>query len=83
MFSRIDHIGVAVEAIEPALELYRDALRSDARYQQTVMREQALQGLLQDFAVRANNDPQLAQIFRKAQTANPAAPAAPRNPNQP
>jgi len=65
------------------VDLYRDALRSDARYQQTVMREQALQGLLQDFAVRANNDPQLAQIFRKAQTANPAAPAAPRNPNQP
>jgi hypothetical protein len=25
VFSRIDHIGVAVEEIEPALELYRDS----------------------------------------------------------
>ena len=65
------------------VEVYRDAVRADAQYQQMVMREQALQGLLQDFAVRANNDPQLAQIFRKAQTPNPAAATVPRNPKQP
>jgi len=65
------------------VEVYRDAVRADAQYQQVVVREQALQGLLQDFAVRANNDPQLAQIFRKAQTPNPAAAAVPRNPKQP
>ena len=65
------------------VEVYRDAVRADAQYQQTVLRQQALQGPLQDFAARANNDPQLAQIFRKAQTANPAAAAAPRSHNQP
>ena len=65
------------------VEVYRDAVRADAQYQQMIMRQQALQGLLQDFAVHANNDPQLAQIFRKAQTANPATATAPRNPNEP
>ena len=65
------------------VEVYRDAVRADGHYQQVVIRQQALQGLLQDFAVRANNDPQLAQIFRKAQIASPPPAAAPRNPNQP
>ena len=65
------------------VEVYRDAVRADAQYQQLVIRQQALQGLLQDFAVRANNDPQLAQIFRQAQSANSAAAAAARNPKQP
>ena len=65
------------------VEVYRDAVRADAQYQQLVVRQQALQGLLQDFAVRANNDPQLAQIFRQAQSANSAAAAAARNPKQP
>lgn len=65
------------------VEVYRDAVRADAQFQQMVIREQALQGLLQDFAVRANNDPQIAQIFRQAQAANSAAAAAPRNPKQP
>jgi hypothetical protein len=63
------------------VEVYRDALRADAQLPAVAgMREQAIQGLLQDFAVRANNDPQIAQIFRQAQTTNAAA-AAPRNPN--
>ncbi len=31
VFQRIDHIGVAVEELEPALELYRDALRHAGR----------------------------------------------------
>ena len=65
------------------VEVYRDAVRADTQYQQMVIREQALQGLLQDFAVRANNDPQIAQLFRQAQAANSTAAAAPRNPRQP
>jgi hypothetical protein len=65
------------------VEVYRDAVRADAQFQQLVIREQALQGLLQDFAVRANNDPQIAQIFRQAQAVNSAAAAVPRAPKQP
>ena len=36
MFSRIDHIGVAVEAIEPAMELYRDAFELGVAHREIV-----------------------------------------------
>jgi hypothetical protein len=65
------------------VEVYRDAARADAQVQQLAVREQAIQSLLQDFAVRANTDPQLAQIFRQAQATNAAAVAAARNTVQP
>ena len=64
------------------VEVYRDAVRADAQVQQMVLRQQAIQGLLQDFAARANNDPQIAQIFRQPQTVNPGA-AVPRGSKQP
>jgi hypothetical protein len=65
------------------VEVYRDAQRAEAQAQQMAVREQAIQGLLQDFATRANTDPQIAQIFRQAQAANAAAAAAARNAAQP
>jgi hypothetical protein len=64
------------------VEVYREAVRADAQLQQMVVREQAIQGVLQDFAARANNDPQIAQIFRQPQTVNSAA-AVPRSSKQP
>ena len=61
-------------------EVYRDAARTEAQLQQII----AIESLVQDFAVRANNDPQIAQIFRQAQAqAANAAATAPRNPKQP
>jgi hypothetical protein len=65
------------------VEVYRDAARSDTVVQQMALREQAIQGLLQDFAGRANSDPQLMQIFKQAQAASAAAAAASRNSGQP
>ena len=47
MFSRIDHIGVAVEQIEPALELYRDKLELAVAHREVVA-EQGVEALLLD-----------------------------------
>ena len=47
MFSRIDHIGVAVEEIEPALELYRDGFRLEFAHRE-VVEEQGVEAVLLD-----------------------------------
>jgi methylmalonyl-CoA epimerase len=47
MFSRIDHIGVAVEEIEPALELYRDSFELEVAHRE-VVEEQGVEALLLD-----------------------------------
>ena len=47
MFSRIDHIGVAVEAIDPALELYRDSFALELAHREVVA-EQGVEALLLD-----------------------------------
>ena len=47
MFSRIDHIGVAVEEIEPALELYRDSFELEVAHRE-VIREQGVEAVLLD-----------------------------------
>ncbi len=47
MFARIDHIGVAVAEIEPALELYRDALQLDVAHRE-VVEEQGVEAVLLD-----------------------------------
>ncbi|HYB24829.1 MAG TPA: methylmalonyl-CoA epimerase [Solirubrobacteraceae bacterium] len=47
MFSRIDHIGVAVEEIEPALELYRDSLKLEVAHRE-VVEEQGVEAVLLD-----------------------------------
>ncbi|HEV3283685.1 MAG TPA: methylmalonyl-CoA epimerase [Solirubrobacteraceae bacterium] len=47
MFTRIDHIGVAVEEIEPALELYRDRLELTAAHRE-VVEEQGVEAVLLD-----------------------------------
>jgi hypothetical protein len=49
------------------VEVFRNAARGEAEVQQLVLREQALQSLAQDFSVRANNDPQIAAIFKRVQ----------------
>ncbi len=47
MFARIDHIGVAVEEIEPALELYRDRLQLRLAHREIVS-EQGVEAVLLD-----------------------------------
>jgi methylmalonyl-CoA/ethylmalonyl-CoA epimerase len=47
VFSRIDHIGVAVEQIEPALELYRDSFELRLAHRE-VVEEQGVEAVLLD-----------------------------------
>ena len=47
MFSRIDHIGVAVEQIDPALELYRDSFQLRVAHRE-VVEDQGVEALLLD-----------------------------------
>jgi methylmalonyl-CoA epimerase len=47
VFTRIDHIGVAVEEIEPALSLYRDRFHLDEAHRE-VVREQGVEAVLLD-----------------------------------
>ncbi|HXD54544.1 MAG TPA: methylmalonyl-CoA epimerase [Solirubrobacteraceae bacterium] len=47
MFSRIDHIGVAVEALEPALELYAGMMGLEAVHREVVA-EQGVEAVLLD-----------------------------------
>jgi uncharacterized sodium:solute symporter family permease YidK len=62
------------------VEVYRDTARAEAQVQQLVLREQAMQAVAQEFAVRVNNDPQIAGIFKRVQAmAASPAPAADLN----
>jgi methylmalonyl-CoA/ethylmalonyl-CoA epimerase len=47
VFSRIDHIGVAVQEIEPALELYRDSFHLELAHRE-VVEEQGVEAVLMD-----------------------------------
>jgi methylmalonyl-CoA/ethylmalonyl-CoA epimerase len=47
VFTRIDHVGVAVAEIEPALELYRDRLRLHVAHREVVA-EQGVEAVLLD-----------------------------------
>jgi methylmalonyl-CoA epimerase len=47
VFSRIDHIGVAVEQIEPALELYRDSFQLTVAHRE-VVEQQGVEAVLLD-----------------------------------
>jgi methylmalonyl-CoA/ethylmalonyl-CoA epimerase len=47
VFSRIDHIGVAVEELEPALELYRDQFEMSVAHREVVA-EQGVEAVLLD-----------------------------------
>jgi methylmalonyl-CoA epimerase len=47
VFTRIDHVGVAVAALEPALELYRDRLQLPVAHRE-VVREQGVEAVLLD-----------------------------------
>jgi methylmalonyl-CoA/ethylmalonyl-CoA epimerase len=47
VFSRIDHIGVAVEEIEPALELYRDTFQLELAHRE-IVEEQGVEAVLLD-----------------------------------
>ena len=61
------------------VEVYRNAARADAAVQQLVLRQQALQGVAQEFAARANNDPQIAGIFKRVQAMAVGVPPADLN----
>lgn len=62
------------------VELYRDAARADQQYQIMALRQQALQGVLQDFVARANSDPGLAEILQRGQIIVAAPAAVPGGP---
>jgi methylmalonyl-CoA/ethylmalonyl-CoA epimerase len=47
VFSRIDHIGVAVEQIEPMLELYRDSFQLQLAHRE-IVEEQGVEAVLLD-----------------------------------
>jgi methylmalonyl-CoA/ethylmalonyl-CoA epimerase len=47
VFSRIDHIGVAVQELEPALELYRGTLQLELAHREVVA-EQGVEAVLLD-----------------------------------
>ena len=47
VFNRIDHIGVAVEEIEPSLELYRDSFDLEVAHREIVS-EQGVEAVLLD-----------------------------------
>ena len=47
VFSRIDHVGVAVEEIDPALELYRDSFELTLAHRE-VVEEQGVEAVLLD-----------------------------------
>jgi methylmalonyl-CoA epimerase len=47
VFGRIDHIGVAVEELEPALELYRDSFRLELAHRE-VVEQQGVEAVLLD-----------------------------------
>jgi len=47
VFSRIDHVGVAVEQIEPALSLYRDSFELKVAHRE-VVEEQGVEAVLLD-----------------------------------
>jgi methylmalonyl-CoA epimerase len=47
VFSRIDHIGVAVEQLEPALELYRDSFQLRVAHRE-VVEQQGVEAVLLD-----------------------------------
>jgi methylmalonyl-CoA/ethylmalonyl-CoA epimerase len=47
VFSRIDHIGVAVEEIEPAMALYRDSFQLGVAHRE-VVEEQGVEAVLLD-----------------------------------
>jgi methylmalonyl-CoA/ethylmalonyl-CoA epimerase len=47
MFSRIDHIGVAVEEIDAALELYRDGFQLEVAHRE-IVEEQGVEAVLLD-----------------------------------
>jgi methylmalonyl-CoA/ethylmalonyl-CoA epimerase len=47
VFSRIDHIGVAVQELEPALELYRDTLQLELAHRE-IIAEQGVEAVLLD-----------------------------------
>jgi methylmalonyl-CoA/ethylmalonyl-CoA epimerase len=47
VFNRIDHIGVAVEAIDPALELYRDSFQLELAHRE-IVEQQGVEAVLLD-----------------------------------
>lgn len=47
MFDRIDHVGIAVEEIEPALELWRDGFQLDVAHRE-ILQEQGVEAVLLD-----------------------------------
>jgi methylmalonyl-CoA/ethylmalonyl-CoA epimerase len=61
VFDRIDHIGVAVEEIEPALELYRDKLRLRVAHRE-VVQEQGVEAVLLDVGESENHVELLAPL---------------------
>ena len=65
------------------VEIYREAVKMDAGFQQLVLKQQALQNVLQEFAARASTDPEIAAVFKKAQAMSGPTGSASAITNQP
>lgn len=50
------------------VEVYRDAARVDAQFQQLASQHQAMQGVVQEFAQRAATDAGVAEVLARAQS---------------
>ena len=46
-------------------EVYRDQVRTELGYQQAVVKAQALEGVIREFAARAATDANIAEILRR------------------
>lgn len=71
-------LGVVLNiwAVMRHFEVYRDAARAERQAQGMALREQILQGVVKDFAARADSDPHITEIFKKAQSMSAAGAGA-------
>lgn len=65
------------------VELFRDLSRAEQQFQQITLKQQIMQGLLQELQMHAVTNAQAAEVFRKSQAAAQAAsrPATTKEPN--
>jgi hypothetical protein len=65
------------------VEVYRDAGKAEVKLQQLMLQQQALQGVLQEFATRSSTDPEIAGIFKRAQAMSGSTGTVSAVPGQP
>ena len=59
-------------------EVYRDQVRSDLRFQQMMLQEQAMEGVAREFVALATKDAKIAEILQRYQIIGGAAQPSPQ-----